>query len=372
MKTKNYLLLLIISLSVFGLMSVQTKSEVAQTTVLEDILARGYLIVGSDNDYAPFESINVTSGFPEGFDIMIGHQIALDLGVGLYWKTAAWPPFDELNLKSFDITLNGITITAAREAIVDFSRWYYKSEQAMLVPTGNPLSITTEADLNVTGLRIGLQQGTTSHIYTQDQNLTATVTTYAQFSLALEALKLGALDVVLGDLAVLALDAAQSGLTEVVATFSPEDFGIAVAAGETELVAEIDKTLTSLLGPDPLNPQPTALYNAMYYHWFDSPDPYFVSNPDFTEASIVSYRAPLYDSGGNLVSSPPGNETITVPFGVPVIPPVTTTVAVGTLTNTATVTSNVTSTKTEQVPGFELLAFLLAIAVVPILRKYKK
>ncbi|MFX0091326.1 MAG: transporter substrate-binding domain-containing protein [Candidatus Hodarchaeota archaeon] len=249
-----------------------TPAATQATDTLAAIRARGCLIIGTDPTYPPFEEKNAATGEYEGFDIDLANQIALSLGVGLQVEESEWDPIiPNLKQSKFDVILSAMTITEAREVEVDFTRWYYKSAQAILVMNANPKNIVTEADLNQT-LTIGVQAGTTSDLWVQDHLNASLVTlnTYDTILLAIQALKNGQVDVVLGDHAVLAQEQLESGLTKVVDTYSPEDFGIACRDGDDNLRNAINDALDALLGSDESHPAPTDLYNIMYYKWFDS------------------------------------------------------------------------------------------------------
>ncbi len=300
-RTKNLIMLSVIIvglfLTVFAKNIVTTTAQEEKDT-LDEILERGYMIVGSDTTYPPFESINPETGLPEGFDVDIAHQIALDLGVDLVFKTSAWEPIiPNLKAKQFDMIISAMTITAEREKEVDFSRWYYKSEQAVLVPANNPLNINSVDDLNKSGIRIGVQSGTTSHIYANESLQAATLSTYDDILTAIEDLKQGKLDAVLGDYAVLA-KAAKDGKTKIVDTYSPEDFGIAVREGETRLLDRINKVINKLLGSDPNNPQPSDLYNAIYYKWFEVNAPGYTGTVTSTVIPTAKLYTDIPKSGG--------------------------------------------------------------------------
>lgn len=324
MKIRKIAFFAVIGLLVFSMLLTDVKAEVKATGTLADIEDRGYLIIGSDLTYPPFEELNEETGYAEGFDIDIAHIMADALGVNLSVESSDWVPIiPNLQAKKFDVIISAMTITTAREVEVDFTRWYYKSYQAILVDDANPLNITSELNLT-SATKIGLQAGTTSHIWCNDtfgyENM-GNVQDFNDILLAIAALKQGSVDVVLGDYAVLAQDELESGETKVVDTYSPEDFGFACRTGDDDLRNALNDALDDLLGADEANPNPTDLYNTLYYEWFG------------THAGDVGYT--------------------------------------GTVTNVAF--DYVWYEAPSGAPGFEIGVGLLAIlAVVPIIRKYRK
>ena len=264
---KRYMVILPILL--LGVLSVVGNVQADATGTLADIESRGYLIIGSDTTYPPFEEYNATSEQAQGFDIDIAHQMAIALGVKLKVVTSEWDPIiPNLQASQFDVIISAMTITEAREEQVDFTRWYYKSYQGILVEDGNPLGFTDEVSLNTT-VTIGVQSGTTSDIWVQENlNDSVTLQTFDNILQAIAALKQGSVDVVLGDYAVLAQDELDSGLTEVIDTYSPEDFGFACRTGDDDLRNALNDAIDGLLGADENDPAPTDLYNTIYYKWF--------------------------------------------------------------------------------------------------------
>jgi polar amino acid transport system substrate-binding protein len=241
---------------------------------LSTIIANKVLRVGADTTYAPFESLNATTSKPEGFDVDLASYIAysIDPSVQANVITSQWDPIiPNLQSGQFDVIISAMTITAARAQQVNFTRWYYQSFQAILVPNANAKNILTTADLNKTGVNIGVQSGTTEAFYAE--NLTqATIHNYDNVQTAITAMASGQVDCVLGDYAVVAENAAL-GQNKVVATYSPEYFGIAVKIGETSLLNKLNSILDGLLGSNLDAPTYNANYTAMYTKWFNGAEP---------------------------------------------------------------------------------------------------
>src|SRR5690606_13931921 len=68
-----------------------------------------------------------------------------------------------LNSGQCDLVASAMTITEEREVNIDFSDPYYDSQQSLLVPTGSPIASIED----LSGARVGVQQGTTGQNYTQ-------------------------------------------------------------------------------------------------------------------------------------------------------------------------------------------------------------
>ena len=96
--------------------------------------------------------------------------------------------------------------------------------------------------------KLGVQSGTTSDVYAADSLANAEVSGFDTIDLAIEALKQGDVDFVLGDLPTLKFyQAADSDGLSIAGSFSEEDFGIGVASGESDLLAAINVALGEII-----------------------------------------------------------------------------------------------------------------------------
>jgi glutamine transport system substrate-binding protein len=116
------------------------------------------LVVGVDANFMPFEF--KVNGKLTGFDVQLFEAIAKDMGVSFKWQVMDFNGIiPALQTRSLDAAIAGITITSAREKVVDFSYPYYRSGLIMLVAANNN-DIKTIKDLN--GKRVATKMGTTS------------------------------------------------------------------------------------------------------------------------------------------------------------------------------------------------------------------
>lgn len=202
------------------------------------IIAAGEIVFGSDTTYPPFEYLK--DNVVVGFDADIGAAIATELSTA-YGKTIVakmetndWDPIiPDLKTGKFDAILSAMTKTAVRAQEIDFTRSYYTSKQAILANNQAPTISTTDpiASLNVTGIKIALQSGTTSDIYAVENLQAATISGFTGFDEAVLALKNFDVDFLLGDLPVLAFYAVDNptyGFTVVGSFGEAELFGLGV------------------------------------------------------------------------------------------------------------------------------------------------
>ena len=120
--------------------------------------------MGTDSPaYEPyFEDDDPSNG--KGFESALAYAIAEELGFSdseVEWTTVPFNASYAPGPKKFDFDVNQISITTAREKVVDFSLPYYTASQGVLVAKGSELEGITSLD-ELKDAEIGVQIGTTS------------------------------------------------------------------------------------------------------------------------------------------------------------------------------------------------------------------
>lgn len=139
-----------------------------------------------------------------------------------------------------DAIVSGVTVTEPRKLVYDFTTPYTTIIQAIVSKNGE---VTMENLANVT---IGVQRGTTGHIYAEDDYKDVIV--YDTYSLAFQALQNGQVDCVLLDDAVgNAYVKRIPGLGMQPTTYEVEEYAFGVAKGNTALVEAINNALAELM-----------------------------------------------------------------------------------------------------------------------------
>jgi polar amino acid transport system substrate-binding protein len=211
-----------------------------------DLIKDGTLTVCSDVPYPPFEDFDKSapSGFT-GFDIDVVQAIADSLKLKLAVKDESFDGLQSgltLNSGACDLVASAMTITADREKNLDFSDGYYDSEQSLLVPAGS--DIASIGDLS--GKKVGVQQGTTGKQYAEDNATGADIVSFPSDAEMYAAIKAGQVDALLQDLPV-NLDHTKDGKFQVVEKYSTdEQYGFAIKQGNTKLVTEVNDALKKL------------------------------------------------------------------------------------------------------------------------------
>ena len=143
-----------------------------------------------------------------------------------------------------DIAMSGITITEDRKNMVNFTIPYTSTAQSIIVVAGG--EIAKKEDLE--GKKIGVQINTTGDTQVTEEFGDAAVDRYQNGALAVESLKNGKIDCVVidGEVAKALVDA-NEGLEIIADAYSIEEYAIAIAKENTELLEKIDGALEELL-----------------------------------------------------------------------------------------------------------------------------
>lgn len=207
----------------------------------------GTLVMATNAAFPPYEYVEGDEIV--GIDAEIAQAIANDLGMTLQ--------IDDMDFDSIipavqggkaDMGVAGMTNTEERRQNVDFSDSYATGVQVIIVTEDS--DIASPDDLE--GKLIGVQQGTTGHIYCADtpekggfgeENVMA----YPNGASAVEALKTGKVDcVVIDNEPAKAFVAANEGLKILDTEFVTEDYAIAISKDNPELLEQVNASLAKL------------------------------------------------------------------------------------------------------------------------------
>jgi ABC-type amino acid transport substrate-binding protein len=215
------------------------------------------LSVGSDIPYPPFEQGK--PGEYTGFDIELMEAIGEKIGrTPEFQDTSFETIFRDVAQGKFEAVISAATITEEREKAVDFSNPYYLSEQAVLVKEGSDIKSLEDAD----GKTVAAQQGTTGLELAKEKLGGSEVRPYPEGPDAVNALKAGTVEAVIIDAPVAQNAVEKSGGVEIAEKVpTEEEYGIAVAQGETDLLDEINKGLEEVMDD--------GTYKKIYEKWFN-------------------------------------------------------------------------------------------------------
>jgi len=214
------------------------------------------LSVGSDIPYPPFEQGK--PGEYTGFDIELMEAIGEKIGrTPEFTDTSFETIFRDVAQGKFEAVISAATITEEREESVAFSDPYYLSEQAILVKEGSDIAGLED----LSGKTVGAQQGTTGLELGKEKADAGELRPYPEGPDAVNALKSGTVEAVIIDAPVAQNAVEESGGVEIAEKVpTEEEYGIALAKDNTELLEEINKGLEEVIAD--------GTYTTIYEKWF--------------------------------------------------------------------------------------------------------
>jgi polar amino acid transport system substrate-binding protein len=135
--------------------------ELARKSVINEILERGELLVGTEAGYLPFEMAN-KKGEIVGFDMDVAKEMAKAMGVKMTPVNTAWDGIiPALETKKFDIIIGGMTITQERNLKINFAEPYIVIGQTILLNKKHEGVVKSYKDLNDPKYIVTSKLGTT-------------------------------------------------------------------------------------------------------------------------------------------------------------------------------------------------------------------
>lgn len=247
-KLKKILSVSLVGAMMVGFTACSTDNGAGGENSLESIKQKGNLIIGLNPDYPPFEFKDSNQNII-GADIEMAKEIASDIGVELEMNEAKFDSLiPMLKAGKIDMIVSGMNETDERKKEVDFSDVYYTGESVIVIKKSDSEKYKTIEDLK--GTTVGVQLGSVPAELAKE-NLTDSeilpLGVVSDLVLQLKGSKLDA--VVLDDVAGKAYVKNNDSLMlmeDVTMKSDDAGFAIAVPKGETELLAEVNKTLARL------------------------------------------------------------------------------------------------------------------------------
>jgi polar amino acid transport system substrate-binding protein len=221
--------------------------------------------VGTDAAYAPFELQNEKQEIV-GFSVDLLTAVAEKGGFQVKFVNTPWEGiFNTLQQGDRDLLISSITITDERKQTMDFSDPYFDAYQLIAVKADS--KIAKFDDLKK--LKVGVQTGTTGdEAVTKLLGKTSkNVRRFESTPLALKELEAGGVSAVVADNGVIVNYVTNNPgakfKTVSDPAFAPEQYGIAVKKGNTELLAMVNKGLAAVKGD--------GTYDKIYTKHFGAP-----------------------------------------------------------------------------------------------------
>ncbi len=234
----------------FGLKLTLSAAALALTMGLghaEDILK-----VGTEGAYPPFNNLTA-DGKLEGFDIDIANALCAQMKMKCEIVTQDWDGIiPALQAGKFDAIIASMSITAERKEKVDFTRKYYNTPPAILVPKDSTIAdITPEA---LKGKSLGVQASTTHFNYAEAKYGDSDIKGFPSAQEYQLDIASGRVDAVMDDVMVLNgfLATPEGACCKLLGTIATdpvihgEGAGIAVRKGETALAEKLNAAIDAI------------------------------------------------------------------------------------------------------------------------------
>jgi ABC-type amino acid transport substrate-binding protein len=212
---------------------------------LNDLKTRGQMILGTDPQFAPFESRN-ERGDIVGFDVDVAAAIAKRIGVKLVTQPTVLEMIPTaLSSKRVDIAISGISDRTNWQNVV-FSQPYFDNSQVYAIRTGNPSKFALS---NLRGRLIGVRANTIGFLSADAQLKPrgAKLKVYSSVAEGLKELRGGKIDAMILDAPSLEylMNKQPSTFERIGATLTTERYVIAVKRG-SDLLPTINQAIAEL------------------------------------------------------------------------------------------------------------------------------
>ena len=202
------------------------------------------LVMATNAEFPPYEYHDGSDDKIVGIDAEIAEAIAGKLGCELEIEDIAFDSvIPEVTSGKADIGMAGMTVTEERKKSVNFSDSYATAVQVVIVTEDS--AISTIDDLK--DKKIGVQSGTTGDLYASDDYGDENVERYSKGMEAVQALSQGKVDAVIIDSEPAKVFVKENpGLKTLDSAYAEEQYAIAIALDNKDLLDKVNDALTSL------------------------------------------------------------------------------------------------------------------------------
>ena len=213
--------------------------DAAEVTTVTD----GVLTMGTNATFPPYEYYDGDDVV--GIDAEIAAKLAEKLGMKLEIVVMDFSSIiTAVQTGKIDVGVAGMTVTEERLQNVDFTTSYATGVQVVIVKEDSDIATVDDLD----GKLIGVQEGTTGHIYCSDDYGEENVIAYNNGATAVQALQQGKVDcVVIDKQPALSFVEANEGLKILDTEYVVEDYAIAVSKDNTALKDALNAALEEMI-----------------------------------------------------------------------------------------------------------------------------
>ena len=239
------------SMTAFAEESTEGTSEGSVDLSAVETVTDGKLTVATSPDFAPYEFYAIDEdGTPSlaGFDMALAQYIADYMGLELEVVTVDFDGvLTELQTKSVDLGMAGLSPDPVREAAMDFSDIYYEGGQSLVTVKDNADTYNSTDAVNDPSVSVGAQTGSIQRDLAQKNSPDADIVSLPKVTDIISELLAGKLDA-----AYIETDVAKSYQKnypdlEIVADVPYDVVGssIGVSKGNAELLAAVNEAIAA-------------------------------------------------------------------------------------------------------------------------------
>jgi cyclohexadienyl dehydratase len=187
----------------------QTLSDIAQAagpvayaaqgaSLLDRIVARKQLRIGTTGDYPPFSSV-AADGYA-GIDIDLAMDLAKSLGVEPVFVRTTWQNLmADLKANRFDVGMSGITKTQERQREAYQTQSYLADGKTPIVRCGEEARYDTVEEIDRKGVRVIVNPGGTNERFAQAKLMSANIQVFPDNTKIFDEIAAGRADVMVTD-----------------------------------------------------------------------------------------------------------------------------------------------------------------------------
>jgi polar amino acid transport system substrate-binding protein len=215
-----------------------TTFEIYEASVLNKVIKRNKLIIGTEIQFFPFEYAD-KDGKPIGFDIDLAKMAAKELGVDIEIKDIEFSGLiPALQTGKIDMIVSGMSRTLARAKTVSFTQSYFEAGLCALISNKKASDVTTIAQLNSEDRILAVKLGTTGDIAAAKLFPKAQVKKFKEETQCVLEVVAGRADAFIYDELSIGLHYAQNRETThaILKPFTYEPYAIAIKSGDFDFL----------------------------------------------------------------------------------------------------------------------------------------
>jgi polar amino acid transport system substrate-binding protein len=229
----------------------ETRVNVSASPVIDRILQRGELIVGTAGSMPPL-NMTTKEGKIIGMEVDLARYMAKSMGVKLRLEAM---PFSKLlpalEAGKVDMILSGMTIIPERNLKMAFVGPYFISGKAFLTKIQTIASVKDASDIDNPNTTLAALKGSTSQFLVEEEIPRAKLVTTENYDEAVDLVLQDKVDALVADYPICLVSLARhpnEGLISVLTRLTYEPIGIALPANDPLLVNWAENVLKMLKG----------------------------------------------------------------------------------------------------------------------------